>query len=111
MENQATQQDSVLSPELTHLSEQVRLLADRCQGDLFALLALLRVLEQLHREISEGSFQAALPNTRHGLYTLLKDIEAEGGWPYIPRAKLHNLMVALVEEETALLPETTEMEA
>jgi hypothetical protein len=61
-------------------------------GDSVALLALLRLLEQRHREICETQFRDALPNNRHTLYTLLRDIEVHGGWPYIQRMKLRSLL-------------------
>ncbi len=63
-----------------------------CQGDILALLALLRQLEKLHREIRDGAFQENLPNNRQALYALLKDIESEGGWPYIERMKLQSFL-------------------
>jgi hypothetical protein len=77
-----------LNNELTALQQQVRTIAGAAAGDSLKLLALLRVLEQLHREICEGAFQESMPNTRQALYSLLRDIEAEGGWPHIPRMKL-----------------------
>ncbi len=72
-----------------------------CQGDTIALLALLRQLEQLHREIRDEAFQESLPNNRQALYSLLKDIETEGGWPYIERMRLQALIVNLSQETTA----------
>ncbi|MCW5317426.1 hypothetical protein GTQ43_27545 [Nostoc sp. KVJ3] len=59
-----------------------------CEGDTIALLALLRQLELLHREIRDGVFQESLPVNRRQLYSLLKDMESEGGWPYIERMRL-----------------------
>ncbi|MBD2326621.1 hypothetical protein [Alkalinema sp. FACHB-956] len=97
MENQVTQRSTALEPELQDLMGVVKNLAQQAEGDTFALLALLRVLEQLHREIFEGAFQDSLPTTRHGLYNLLKDIELEGGWPHIPRMKIQQLMVNCLE--------------
>ncbi|OUC14663.1 MAG: hypothetical protein B0A82_10010 [Alkalinema sp. CACIAM 70d] len=97
MENQAAQQATPLAPELQDLIGVVKGLAKQAEGDTVALLALLRVLEQLHREIFEGPFQDSLPTTRHGLYNLLKDIEVEGGWPHIPRMKIQQLMVNCLE--------------
>jgi hypothetical protein len=52
---------------------------------------MLRLLEQLHREIVEGTFRQALPSNRQGLYRLLRDMETQGGWPYIPRLRLKTL--------------------
>ncbi|MEH1765189.1 hypothetical protein [Nostoc sp.] len=69
-----------------------------CQGDTVALLALLRQLEQLHREIRDGIFQESLPVNRRQLYSLLKDIESEGGWPYIERMRLQAFLANLPQE-------------
>ena len=84
---------------LTEISDRIQELADRDQADPIALLRLLRTLEQLHREIQQGYFQAALPNSRQALYTLLRDIEENGGWPYVQRWKLQALLANLPEAE------------
>lgn len=89
--------DSGLSQQLQTLSTEIRSLAHSHQGDSLALLALLRALEQAHREIRETLFQAALPDSRQRLYALLKDIEEEGGWPYIERMTLRSLQQNLQE--------------
>ncbi len=73
--------------------------ADDCQGDAIALLALLRQLEYLHKEIRDCAFQNSLPNNRQALYALLKDIESEGGWPYIERMKLQKFLSNLIPDE------------
>lgn len=78
--------------KLQSMSEAVRNLASSCEGDNLALLSLLRTLEGLHQEIRESLFQASLPDSRQALYSLLKDIEASGGWPYIHRMKLRSLL-------------------
>ncbi len=88
------------SYELQDITKAVRSLAQSCQGDSLALLAVLRQLEELHREIREELFQSSLPNTRQALYSLLKDIEAKGGWPYIERMRLQSLLVNLLAEAT-----------
>ncbi|NMG10737.1 hypothetical protein [Brasilonema sp. UFV-L1] len=75
--------------------------AQDCQGNAKALLALLRQLEQLHREIRDGAFQQSLPDNRQALYSLLRDIEAEGGWPYIERMRLQAFLKN-VEQEGAV---------
>ena len=72
-----------------------------CQGDTVALLALLRQLEQLHRELRDGVFQESLPVNRQQLYSLLKDIESEGGWPYIERMRLQAFLANLPQEAPA----------
>jgi hypothetical protein len=84
--------------DLEAISSQIRKIADRSQGDTHTLLYLLRTLEKLHREIQEGYFQAALPDSRQDLYSLLRDIEEHGGWPYIQRWKLQALFANLPEE-------------
>ena len=77
-----------LSPKLQALVDQIESLAADCQQDHGGLLELLRVLESLHRRVRIDYFEPALPNTRRGLYGLLKEIEERGGWPYIERGKL-----------------------
>lgn len=49
--------------------------AKQCDSDILALLALLRTLETLHRDIRTNLFEPALPNTRNALYDLLRDID------------------------------------
>ncbi|TFI55184.1 hypothetical protein BLD44_005485 [Mastigocladus laminosus UU774] len=71
--------------------------AKKCQGDSLALLALLRLLEGLHQEIRDSLFLESLPSNRQALYSLLKNIEEEGGWPYIHRMKLQSLLKNLAE--------------
>lgn len=53
----------------------------------------------LHREIRVDMFEPILPNTRKDLYSLLKDIEESGGWPYIERMKLQALLLPLLKWE------------
>jgi hypothetical protein len=84
---------------LDRIASEIHELADRDRDDPVALLQLLRTLEQLHREIQQGYFQSALPNSRQALYTLLRDIEENGGWPYIQRWKLQALFANLAETE------------
>jgi hypothetical protein len=78
---------------------EVHEIADRDRGNPIALLQLLRTLEQLHREIQQDYFQSALPDSRQALYALLRDIEENGGWPYIQRWKLQALFANLAESE------------
>ena len=87
-----------LETELAEISALVWSKAKQCQDDPILLLGLLRTLELLHRQIRDDLFQPSLPNTRHGLYTLLKDIEEQGGWPYIPRLKIQQVCLKLLEE-------------
>ncbi|MDY6936207.1 MAG: hypothetical protein SWY16_00965 [Cyanobacteriota bacterium] len=90
---------TVLDTELQEISTRVRSLADRFPEDAYRILSLLRALESLHRDICDDYFQPALPQNRQALYNLLREIEAEGGWPYIPRMKLRSFLKQLLEEE------------
>jgi hypothetical protein len=77
----------------------IRQLATAQEGDVHGLLASLRLLEKLHREIEDGPFRRALPPNRQALYALLRDMETEGGWPYIPRLRLKQIMHWIEELE------------
>jgi hypothetical protein len=93
---------SPATESMNHLDEivnSIHQIADRDRADPIALLMLLRTLEQLHREIQQGYFQSALPNSRQSLYALLRDIEENGGWPYIQRWKLQELLANLPDSE------------
>jgi hypothetical protein len=85
--------------QLEQIVAQIQEIADRDRSDPLALLLLLRTLEHIHREIQQGYFQAALPNSRQSLFALLRDIEENGGWPYIQRWKLQELLANLPESE------------
>ncbi|MEM9215788.1 MAG: hypothetical protein AAGD25_15785 [Cyanobacteria bacterium P01_F01_bin.150] len=89
--------------ELQHLQQTARAIAETCDGDTLALLALLRTLEEVHVQIRDELFQPSLPDNRQKLYALLRDIEQDGGWPYIPRMKLKQLMANFEEEVDDLL--------
>ncbi|WP_310483586.1 hypothetical protein [Chamaesiphon sp. VAR_48_metabat_403] len=89
-----------LPQQLDRIVAQIHEIADRDRTDPLALLQLLRTLEQIHREIQEGYFQSALPDSRQSLYALLRDIEENGGWPYIQRWKLQELFANLTDRET-----------
>jgi len=80
---------------LQEITATVHSAAQKYQGDTLALLSLLRVLEELHQVMRDGFFQDTLPTNRQELYSLLKDIEAAGGWPYIPRMRIGALLAAL----------------
>ncbi|CAA9585355.1 hypothetical protein AVDCRST_MAG81-4136 [uncultured Synechococcales cyanobacterium] len=82
-------------PELQVIMTTVRTVAQASQSDILALLGLLRVLEELHREIRDDLFQEALPSNRQELYRLVREIESAGGWPYIPRFQLQALLTNL----------------
>ena len=93
--SESTDRDST---SIIAIASEIRAIADRSSGDVLALLQLLRTLEKLHNEIREGYFQAALPDSRQSLYALLREIEENGGWPYIQRSKLRDLCANLQQE-------------
>jgi hypothetical protein len=101
MSNGKKLESAKLSCELQAIASAVYNAEQDCQGDAKALLALLRQLEQLHREIRDGAFQQSLPDNRQALYSLLRDIEAEGGWPYIERMRLQAFLTNLEQEAAA----------
>ena len=74
-------------------------LAEQHQQDSLLLLSLLRDLEQIHRRIRVDYFESALPQTRHDLYRFVRDIEDKGGWPYIERMRLRDLLKNLEPKE------------
>ncbi len=82
-------------PEFEQIAKSVKKLAEASKGNDIKLLALLRLLESLHREVCEGLFQESLPDNRQALYALLRDIETNGGWPYIRRMGLQSLLINL----------------
>ena len=98
-ESTSTELPSLMQP-LTNITDRINELAEQNREDPIALLHLLRTLEQLHREIQQNHFQAALPDSRQALYALLRDIEENGGWPYVQRWKLQALFANLPETET-----------
>ncbi|AFY65321.1 hypothetical protein [Geitlerinema sp. PCC 7407] len=83
--------------------EEVRAIAHQQEGDSLNLLFVLRELERLHKEICDTWFQDSLPQNRQALYALLRDIEAEGGWPYIHRMRLRSLLVRMAPEDLEAL--------
>ncbi|MFP4134737.1 MAG: hypothetical protein ACLFQP_09440 [Halothece sp.] len=84
-----------LTEETERVKNLVLEIAKDHEGDGPALLALLRVLEALHWQVREKFFHPALPETRQELYQLLRNIEENGGWPYIERMKLRSLLTQL----------------
>jgi hypothetical protein len=87
------------NPDLQLITEQIEQLAKSYEGDAHQLLSLLRLLEKLHRQIREDLFQASLPANRNALYSLLRQIEREGGWPMIPAIPLRDLLAHLEAAE------------
>ena len=98
-ENDVDFETNTLQSELELLRQKVSVIAESAQGDGIALLKILRTLESMHQQIREGLFQEVLPQNRQQLYHLLKEIEAEGGWPYIPRARLQSFLAKMNQEE------------
>jgi hypothetical protein len=90
-----TDRRDTLPEDLDQLSKLIDRLALERQSKSTALLSLLRLLEERHRDICETLFSEALPENRQHLYALLKDIEVNGGWPYIQRMKLQALLANL----------------
>ena len=74
-------------------------LAKEHQHESLFLLSLLRDLEQIHRQIRVTYFESALPQTRNDLYQFVKDIEEKGGWPYVERMRLRDLLKNLEFDE------------
>lgn len=81
-----------LESDLLEIQTLVQMITKQYRGNSEALLALLRSLESLHREIREDMFEPSLPDTRQDLFHLLRNIEETGGWPYIERMKLQNFL-------------------
>jgi hypothetical protein len=91
---------AVTSPShIEEIAKELHEIARQSQRDPIALLYLLRTLEQVHRDIQDEYFQSALPDSRQALYSLLRDIEESGGWPYIQRWKIQALFANLPETE------------
>jgi hypothetical protein len=86
--------------QIEEIANEILEIADRWKGDPIALLHLLRSLEQVHHSIQDDYFQSALPDSRQALYALLRDIEENGGWPYIQRWKLQELFANLSEAQS-----------
>ncbi|WP_299491096.1 hypothetical protein [Acaryochloris sp. IP29b_bin.137] len=89
------------SDDFEQIQSVVYAQAQRSAGDSTELLQLLRLLETLHRRIREDLFIKTLPTNRQALYLLLREIETEGGWPYIPRMRIKSLMANLYAEEAS----------
>ena len=77
---------------LKDTAEDICALAEKHRSDSLFLLSLLRDLEKIHRQIRVDYFESALPQTRNDLYQFVKDIEEKGGWPYIERMRLKDLL-------------------
>lgn len=91
--------DHLFQEDFRAITAHLHQLIDRSKTDPIALLKILRFLERLHHEVRELHFQPALPTHRHELYGMLRAMEAEGGWPYIPRMQLRDLLAHNNEQE------------
>lgn len=104
----ATNQLELALQEIVTLVETV---CQSCGSDSDRLLALLRTLESLHRQIRTEKFEPSLPNTRKDLYDFLREVEESGGWPYIERGKLQHFVQYLVQAEAEAVLESTEVDS
>ena len=98
MEREKVKKDNLV-PQLPKIIHDIKVVADENRDDALQLLALLRQLEQIHRQIRTEMFETSLPETRNDLYQFVKDIEDKGGWPYIERMKLEQLLKNLELED------------
>ncbi len=98
MEREKVKKDNLI-PQLQKIIHDIKVVADENRDDALQLLALLRQLEQIHRQIRTEMFETSLPETRNDLYQFVKDIEEKGGWPYIERMKLEQLLKNLELED------------
>jgi hypothetical protein len=94
-----------LPPDLRQIMLAIEQAAQVRAGACVDLLMLLRLLEEMHRLILDGTFRESLPNTRQALYRVLQDLEEAGDWPYLPRLHIQALMQQL-GGSTLLVPPT-----
>ena len=92
-------QNTPTNPTLLDLQSSIKTEAEKSQGNISEILTLLRMLEELHRGIRDDLFLQALPTNRQALYALLREIEQNGGWPYIPRFKIRDFLEKVEEAE------------
>ncbi len=90
--DQELSEGSELYDQLTPIMVNIHDIAEQNKQDEVFLLSVLRSLEAVHRHIRTNLFEQSLPTTRNALYNLVKDIEEQGGWPYIERMKLQQLI-------------------
>lgn len=87
-----------LDSVLRDTAKSLLTLAERHRDDSLLLLSLLRDLEKIHRQIRVEFFENGLPKTRNDLYHFVREIEEKGGWPYIERMRLKDLLRDLSQE-------------
>lgn len=97
MKQDREENSASLDKLLTQNSSEIWHLAKQHSQDTLFLLSLLRNLEAIHRQIRTEMFEPSLPTTRNDLYQLVKDIEEKGGWPYIERMRLKDILKNLEE--------------
>ncbi|HEY9763213.1 MAG TPA: hypothetical protein V6D07_11860 [Trichocoleus sp.] len=97
--------NGTLPEDLKDIARLIERAALGRRQDSLELLALLRLLEYVHREVRDNLFRDTLPENRQQLYALLRDIELNGGWPYIQRMKLRSLLERLSLEEESPVSE------
>ncbi|MGK7931406.1 MAG: hypothetical protein AB4041_08225 [Microcystaceae cyanobacterium] len=94
--------ETTLQDSIEKMTTLIWGIAENCQGNSQELLFLLRHLEQAHRKIRTELFEASLPDNRQSLYHLLREIEDEGGWPYIERMRLKQLLHLLSQDNNSV---------
>lgn len=104
----SSEQLSPLTAQLQQIHQDLLAIADHHENQGEALLKILRQLEQTHRQISADYFYPSLPERRRDLYNLLRDMETEGGWPYIARPKLEFILHNFLKAEGMLDDGTTD---
>jgi hypothetical protein len=92
------------------ICQELLAIAEQQSGNSITLLAMLRQLEAVHRQICEDHFYATLPERRRDLYNVLRDIEENGGWPYIARPKLRFILDNMFSAESEEKPLDVETE-
>lgn len=95
--------DNVLDPveiqaSLDKMTALIDEIAQNCQGNTQELLYLLRTIESSHRRIRTELFEVSLPDNRQALYHLLREIEDEGGWPYIEKMRIKDFLKHIYPE-------------
>ena len=84
---------------LAQTADNLYTLAEEHRDNSLFLLSLLRDLEKIHRQIRVSFFEEGLPTTRNDLYQFVRDIEEKGGWPYIERMRLQDLLKKMKPEQ------------
>lgn len=100
-DNHNDKNGAYLTDDLDVIATLIRTSAQKRKGDCFALIALLKTIGGLHDEIRDGLFQDALPDNRQALYTLLRDLETQGGWPQVQSVRFQALLEKFIPEPSA----------